>query len=49
MNVCHCKYHVEFDLLQQVFNNLRDGIKGTHVSNACICQCVVCYHDGAIE
>ncbi len=49
MNVCCCKYHVELDMLQQGVNNLRNGIKGAHVSNASTCQCVVCYHDGATK
>ncbi len=41
-NVYCCKYQMEFDLLRQGLNGLRDGIKGVHVQNACTCQCGVC-------
>jgi hypothetical protein len=37
--VCCCKYHVELDLLVEGLNSLKDGIKGSHVSNACMSIC----------
>jgi hypothetical protein len=41
-NVYCCKYHVELDMLRQGLNNIKHARKGTHVKNACGCECFVC-------